>query len=589
MYLIRLLSLLSCCSLGSCLGEVSAQAPAPTQVCILNDTISWTNPVQQGDCRVGQVAVFAAADRGGTYDFLGVRDRTQSSEFALTPAQASAYSHFYTQGQFNGVSCRPQGRSSDTISREPLPKIDIRSVDHDRGGTTVSWDEPDDPRVSSYIVYRVVDERPFPVDTLFGETTYLDGLTQVEGTSNTYYITSANDCGSTSFNEDAYSSVTVTAQRDACEGVLTLTSSMRADWPRDFTEAIVYRTRRLGGYTDSLFVDSVGVGDTFRIPDLEPDTAYSVRVSYVDVAGARTTSFPQDLQSEVVVREDVLEIVQLTYDQQQEDWSMRWRWDTRADYREIVWRIRAGETVLREGGVDSTANKLQAPVVPLGLGPDFDWTGATLTISATDACEVTRESEPVAPVVIESEELDPVSVGLEWRYPQVRRYSRTLGTELRVLDSVGSVPILQTSDTEVRGFVHDASAILTRQVCYELGVDIEAPPTLDRAQEVYSWRSAPTCVLRDPRVYLPTGFKPDGYTTEYKPKMSLLDDLRGSYALRVFDRWGQLAFETDRVEEGWDGRVNGSPLPGGAYVAHVELTDATMRVYRFEVVFILVR
>jgi gliding motility-associated-like protein len=39
-----------------------------------------------------------------------------------------------------------------------------------------------------------------------------------------------------------------------------------------------------------------------------------------------------------------------------------------------------------------------------------------------------------------------------------------------------------------------------------------------------------------------------------------------SFHMQIFNRWGQLIFETDDINEGWDGRFNGDIAPEGVYV-----------------------
>ncbi len=42
--------------------------------------------------------------------------------------------------------------------------------------------------------------------------------------------------------------------------------------------------------------------------------------------------------------------------------------------------------------------------------------------------------------------------------------------------------------------------------------------------------------------------------------------------MQVFNRWGQVIFETDKTDgRGWDGRFNGSPQPGGVYVYLIDV------------------
>ena len=39
----------------------------------------------------------------------------------------------------------------------------------------------------------------------------------------------------------------------------------------------------------------------------------------------------------------------------------------------------------------------------------------------------------------------------------------------------------------------------------------------------------------------------------------------GGYLLQVYNRWGQLIFETENPSEGWDGTYNGEPVSMGTY------------------------
>jgi gliding motility-associated-like protein len=39
---------------------------------------------------------------------------------------------------------------------------------------------------------------------------------------------------------------------------------------------------------------------------------------------------------------------------------------------------------------------------------------------------------------------------------------------------------------------------------------------------------------------------------------------------RVFNRWGNVVFETRSISEGWDGTFNGAPQPLGVYVYEVQ-------------------
>lgn len=71
--------------------------------------------------------------------------------------------------------------------------------------------------------------------------------------------------------------------------------------------------------------------------------------------------------------------------------------------------------------------------------------------------------------------------------------------------------------------------------------------------------AVPTC-----NVYIPNAFTPnsDGLNDTFFPVASceFLD-----YSLHVYNRWGELIFESDRIDEGWDGYHKGEIAPSGIY------------------------
>lgn len=57
-------------------------------------------------------------------------------------------------------------------------------------------------------------------------------------------------------------------------------------------------------------------------------------------------------------------------------------------------------------------------------------------------------------------------------------------------------------------------------------------------------------------IYFPNAFTPDGdgINDTFGPVSKLIDDLQ----MTIFDRWGQVVFQTDAIDKPWDGKVNGS-------------------------------
>ncbi len=88
-------------------------------------------------------------------------------------------------------------------------------------------------------------------------------------------------------------------------------------------------------------------------------------------------------------------------------------------------------------------------------------------------------------------------------------------------------------------------------------------------------------------LYVPNAMAPDsdGEEALFLPKGQGLE----SYTCRIFDRWGNLLWETDKLDpitaqpvEAWDGTFQGQPVPAGVYIWRIDATFANGVVWRGE-------
>ncbi|MCB2206672.1 MAG: gliding motility-associated C-terminal domain-containing protein [Bacteroidetes bacterium] len=77
-------------------------------------------------------------------------------------------------------------------------------------------------------------------------------------------------------------------------------------------------------------------------------------------------------------------------------------------------------------------------------------------------------------------------------------------------------------------------------------------------------------VIPESDIYFPNAFKPE--TEEvFKPIFRFLGG--SNYFFQIYNRWGQLIFETTDPYEGWDGTYNGSPVMQGTYIYKFQYLD----------------
>lgn len=85
-------------------------------------------------------------------------------------------------------------------------------------------------------------------------------------------------------------------------------------------------------------------------------------------------------------------------------------------------------------------------------------------------------------------------------------------------------------------------------------------------------------VISDIIFYAPNAFTPDGdeFNQSWKFYISGIDEY--NFELIIFNRWGEIIWETHDVNAAWDGTYNGKPVPAGSYswIARVKdvYTDA---------------
>jgi len=90
-----------------------------------------------------------------------------------------------------------------------------------------------------------------------------------------------------------------------------------------------------------------------------------------------------------------------------------------------------------------------------------------------------------------------------------------------------------------------------------------------------------------PDIFVPNAFTPGGATNNiFRPIPVGISSL--AY-FRVYNRWGQLVYSTSRIGDGWDGRMNGQPVPPGTYVWMVQGTTYAKRTVFHKGTMVLVR
>ena len=82
-------------------------------------------------------------------------------------------------------------------------------------------------------------------------------------------------------------------------------------------------------------------------------------------------------------------------------------------------------------------------------------------------------------------------------------------------------------------------------------------------------------------IYIPNAFTPNGDNLNdyFSAKGAEIDE----FEMKIFDRWGELIFETNNIGRGWDGTANhGSKMSeNGVYVYKIAVRDFEHRYHDY--------
>ena len=99
-----------------------------------------------------------------------------------------------------------------------------------------------------------------------------------------------------------------------------------------------------------------------------------------------------------------------------------------------------------------------------------------------------------------------------------------------------------------------------------MSISIYNDCSFDRKEFTFVYKDCPC------EVFVPTAFTPnnDGLNDLFKPKFACFAK---NYRLKIFTRWGQVIYETNDVNQGWNGRRGAVGLPAAVYVWMVEYSN----------------
>ena len=128
-------------------------------------------------------------------------------------------------------------------------------------------------------------------------------------------------------------------------------------------------------------------------------------------------------------------------------------------------------------------------------------------------------------------------------------------------DGVNFTPVSQVNDTT---FFETDSQTQNQVLHYRIKVYSTTAGVMEAVS--YTIR-----LVKSNRVFFPDAFTPDGdgLNDEFRANARFYS----SFEMDIFNRWGELIFHSDNIDQTWDGNYNGKPAQQDTYVVKITLTD----------------
>lgn len=147
-------------------------------------------------------------------------------------------------------------------------------------------------------------------------------------------------------------------------------------------------------------------------------------------------------------------------------------------------------------------------------------------------------------------------------------------TEYRIYRSINGIfdptPIASVIPTQLY-YEDDVSAFIesSGEFCYY----VEAVENTNSFGISEISHSNIACTTIEPLVWVPNAFMVGGINETFKPVISYAD--YNNYSIKIFDRWGELVFTSNDINQAWDGKYKNDLLREGVYVWVIEFSDGS--------------
>lgn len=241
--------------------------------------------------------------------------------------------------------------------------------------------------------------------------------------------------------------------------------------------------------------------------------------------------------------------------------ELAWKWDTDVDYQ-------TGD-VLRSLDSSTWESRLLLPVLGSTLNTltdnpvDASENVYYYQIRSEDACGQIVLSNAAATILLTAKAQENFTNQVTWTPARVEGGSvqqywlyKTVGT---TTERIAILPALQNSYADIIDIADESQAT----ACYHVLANVKVG-----MRGFLQSQSNRACVTQGSDLQIPNAIAPEGKNRLFRPVVVFGRSVQ-QYQLAIYNRYGALLFESNAVNQGWDGTYQGKIVPMGAYVYRI--------------------
>jgi gliding motility-associated-like protein len=457
-----------------------------------------------------------------------------------------------------------------------MPQIETVTIDPFTGDLTVYWYPISAPDLFRYLVQRwisptVANNVGFVYPGEPTEFIYEDAPTSQ---ASLMQVISFDDCGNDQSADTQVSSIYAQSSYQTCDTMAQIWWNPYEGW--DFDQGVEKYRLHIevdgGGFT---VIDNLDPNEVVYDLEITPNSEYCIYVEAISNGTQRASTsnmtcfvaqYPEPAGFNYISRVSTVSDNEITIELLQDQNAQNITYE--------LWRSVSGSSFRLMSTYDQTPEE---SIIVSDFDVDADIQVYTYYWKAYDGCGLElAESNRSNNIVLKAE---PSNIGLanklSWNAYEGWD-GGVLGYDIyRKLGSETEFTLLQSVGPDVFNYREDVESFMLEEglFCYKI-VAIEGPNNFDKTEESISNEA---CATQEPLMWIPNAIVTNGFNNIFAPVAGFINFQ--SYQMEIRNKAGLILFETDKIEEGWDGTYNGRQIGEDYYMYTIVYRDGAGQNY----------